>query len=126
MSGQSIYVLALLSIVFLSCSFAHPSIRTREDVRAVCDGCGYECDKCQYGVTISTLCGVPECRRGPGEICGGPSDSWGVCGDGLICSCNKCIGCSVDQLTCYSNPCPPHRSLEARHLGTFYGFPTAK
>lgn len=129
MSGQSTYLLVLLSVVFLSCSFAHPSIRQREDVRPICNGCGYDCDKCEYGVTISALCGIPECKKGPGEICGGPSDSWGVCAEGTYCNkCNKCTGCSLESelLTCYSDPCPPHRGMEARHLGSLYDFPTAK
>ncbi|XP_047371190.1 neuroparsin-A-like isoform X1 [Vespa velutina] len=126
MSGQSTYVLMLLSFIFVSSSFAHPFIRQREDVRQACKGCGRDCDKCKYGFTISDLCDVPVCKRGPGEICGGPSDSWGVCGAGLICSCNKCIGCSIEELECYSHTCPPHLSLETRHSDAYYRFPTAK
>ncbi|XP_014610517.1 PREDICTED: neuroparsin-A-like [Polistes canadensis] len=126
MSGQSIYILVLLfSVIFLSCSFAHPFIGQREDVRQICDGCGYQCDKCKYGFTISPLCGIPVCNRGPGEVCGGPSESWGICGDGLICSCNKCIGCSVEELDCYSHTCPPHRSLESRNSDAYFRFPPA-
>ncbi|XP_043492234.1 neuroparsin-A-like [Polistes fuscatus] len=126
MSGQSIYILVLLCVIFLSCSFAHPFIgQGREDVRQICDGCGYQCDKCKYGFTISPLCGIPVCNRGPGEVCGGPSESWGICGDGLICSCNKCIGCSVEELDCYSHTCPPHRSLESRNPDAYFRFPSA-
>lgn len=35
----------------------------REEVRPLCEGCGDECDKCEFGVTVSTLCGIRECRR---------------------------------------------------------------
>lgn len=55
--------------------------------------------------------------QGPGQICGGPSEAWGVCGDGLICNCNRCAGCSLASLECFTNPCLPHQSLESRgHL----------
>ncbi|KAI4495458.1 hypothetical protein M0802_008672 [Mischocyttarus mexicanus] len=124
MSGQSICILLLLSVVFLSSSFAHPFIRQREDMRQFCVGCGYECDKCKYGYTVSTHCGFPICNRGPGEACGGPSELWGICGDGLICSCNKCIGCSMLEFDCYSHTCPPHQSLDtSRHSEAYFRFP---
>ena len=35
------------------------------------------------------LCGEV-CLKGPGDICGGIGDQYGVCGDGLACSsCNR-------------------------------------
>ncbi|XP_012285340.1 neuroparsin-A [Orussus abietinus] len=105
----TVYVLALIAGNIL-CS-AHPARRP------VCEGCGDECDKCEFGVTKSALCGISECRKGPGEVCGGPSNSWGICGDGLICSCNRCAGCSIDSLVCFTNmTCLPHQSLESRHM----------
>ena len=42
---------------------SHPSIRIRESERRDCRGCGNECDKCVYGVAISPMCGVLECRK---------------------------------------------------------------
>lgn len=33
------------------------------------------------------------CLKGPGDICGGLGDQYGVCGAGLVCSsCNRCEG----------------------------------
>ncbi|XP_072749739.1 queen brain-selective protein-1 [Anoplolepis gracilipes] len=112
---QFIHVIAFLATIFLigKC-YSHPTLQRRQEVRPLCVGCGDECDKCEFGFTISALCGIAECRRGPGQICGGPSEAWGVCGDGLICSCNRCAGCSLDSLTCFANrACLPHQSLEA-------------
>merc|ERR1712150_67681 len=44
-----------------------------------------------------------ECRKGPGEICGGSGRQYGVCGEGLTCSdCNRCTGCSYTSFKCYS------------------------
>ncbi|XP_073368122.1 LOW QUALITY PROTEIN: queen brain-selective protein-1 [Mycetomoellerius zeteki] len=97
---QLTYMIVLLAAIFLidKCR-AHPAIAQRHEPR-------------------------PLCRRGPGQICGGPSDSWGVCGDGLICSCNRCTGCSVDNLTCFANTCLPHQSLETRsYPDIFDNFP---
>ncbi|CAL1674129.1 unnamed protein product [Lasius platythorax] len=115
---QFTHAIVFLATIFLigKC-YAYPSLQRRQEVRPPCMGCGDECDKCEFGVAISALCGIAECRRGPGQICGGPSESWGVCGDGLICSCNRCSGCSLDSLMCFANPCLPHQSLESRsHL----------
>ncbi|XP_011141108.1 neuroparsin-A [Harpegnathos saltator] len=110
------HIIALLAAIFLigKC-YAHPMIWQRQDIRSKeCTGCGNECDKCKYGVTVSALCGIEECRRGPGEYCGGPSQSWGVCGEGMFCICDRCVGCSVDFLTCFTKSCLPHQSLEQR------------
>lgn len=38
--------------------YAHPTFR-----QELCAGCGEECDKCEFGVVISALCGIAECRR---------------------------------------------------------------
>ncbi|XP_011637751.1 neuroparsin-A-like [Pogonomyrmex barbatus] len=112
---QFIHAIVLLATIFvIGKCHAHSTIQQRQELRPLCTSCGDECDKCDFGFIISTVCGTPQCRRGPGEICGGPSDTWGVCGDGLICSCNRCSGCSLDSLTCFANPCLPHQSLESR------------
>ncbi|XP_029167605.1 neuroparsin-A-like [Nylanderia fulva] len=122
---QFTHAIAFLATIFLigKC-YAHPTLQ-RQEVRPLCVGCGNDCDKCEFGFAISALCGIAECRRGPGQICGGPSEAWGVCGDGLICSCNRCAGCSLDSLTCFPNPCLPHQSLESRshHLEILDRFP---
>ncbi|EZA57869.1 hypothetical protein X777_00971, partial [Ooceraea biroi] len=51
--------IVLSAAIFLVC--AHPT--RRQEVRPLCVGCGDECDKCEFGFTISALCGIPECRR---------------------------------------------------------------
>eukprot|EP00092_Neocalanus_flemingeri_P009709 GFUD01010457.1.p1 GENE.GFUD01010457.1~~GFUD01010457.1.p1 ORF type:complete len:134 (+),score=32.05 GFUD01010457.1:73-474(+) len=44
------------------------------------------------------------CKKGPGDICGGAGDQYGVCGDGLSCSsCNLCTGCSYKSFSCYDD-----------------------
>ncbi|GAB1862955.1 Neuroparsin-A [Camponotus japonicus] len=116
----------LAAICLIGKCYAHPTIRQQE-VRPLCVGCGDECDKCKFGFVISTVCGIPECRRGPGDICGGRNEAWGVCGDGLICQCNRCAGCSLDSLVCFANhACLPHQSLESgSHLeDLFERFPS--
>lgn len=82
----------------------------------MCEGCGDECEECQHGYVMSAACGVYECRRGPGDSCGGPSDALGVCGEGLSCLCNECTGCSFASLTCYTNTCLPHQMVDSRNV----------
>ncbi|XP_020289105.1 neuroparsin-A-like [Pseudomyrmex gracilis] len=118
---QVFYAFTLLTAIFFV-GKCHPLLR-RQDVRPLCLGCGNECDKCEFGYTISTLCGIRECRRGPGQICGGPSETWGVCGEGLRCSCNRCSGCSLDSLTCFENPCLPHLESRSHLEPSLDGFP---
>ncbi|XP_011687192.1 PREDICTED: neuroparsin-A-like isoform X2 [Wasmannia auropunctata] len=124
---QLTFAIVLLATVFLiDRSQAHLAQRheSHEPKSVYCIDCGDKCDQCVFGSIMSTLCvGVRECRKGPGESCGGPSDSWGVCGDGLICSCNQCTGCSVDSLTCFVNTCLPHQSLERSHLDLLKNYP---
>ncbi|XP_012538010.1 neuroparsin-A [Monomorium pharaonis] len=104
------------AIVFLAAIFlidkcqAHPAIAQRYQALSLCRPCGDQCDQCEYGTTISTLCGVKECLKGPGERCGGPSEIEGVCGDGMMCNhCNKCIGCSSVNFKCKTDDyCLPH------------------
>ncbi|XP_032662967.1 neuroparsin-A-like [Odontomachus brunneus] len=88
----------------------------REQQPRECVGCGNECNRCKYGSTMSAFCGgIKECRRGPGEYCGGRSQSWGICGEGMICICNRCVGCSLDMLTCFSSSCLPQQNMEHRN-----------
>ncbi|XP_015587662.1 neuroparsin-A isoform X2 [Cephus cinctus] len=104
--SQTYYVLVLLAIFLLY--LAQPTM-------SHCIPCGSECDQCKHGVVTTRLCGIPECRKGPGEICGGPSKNWGICGDGLTCNCSQCSGCSLDTNECFTNMnCFPMRSKSRR------------
>ncbi|XP_051166724.1 neuroparsin-A-like [Leptopilina boulardi] len=117
MASQSICTFLLVTILPLC--IAHPMIKDREEERLLCETCGDDCDKCKFGVTFSSLCEVWQCQRGPGEICGGRGDKYGVCGDGLSCHCNKCVGCSIDSLDCYVNNCLPRTEIQLSHPNRF-------
>ncbi|XP_043274302.1 neuroparsin-A-like [Venturia canescens] len=108
------FTLTVLLVAILPICLSHPSIRTRESERRECQGCGRDCNKCVYGVAISPLCGVLECRKGPNERCGGHNNVKGVCGEGMLCQCEKCTGCSIDTLKCsdqsLDEPCRPSDS----------------
>ncbi|KAL6423108.1 hypothetical protein ACFW04_010538 [Cataglyphis niger] len=118
---QFTHAIVFLATIFLigKC-YAHPTFPRRHELKPLCaSGCGNECDKCEFGYTISALCGIAECRRGPGQICGGPNEAWGVCGEGLICRCNRCAGCSLDSFECFSDhACLPF-SEPGSHLEDF-------
>ena len=59
-------------------------------------------EECVHG-ELTTPCGVV-CKKGPGDICGGSGDQYGVCGNGLFCSnCNKCTGCSFTSFECFDD-----------------------
>ena len=45
-------------------------------------------DSCMFGWMVGP-CG-PVCLRGPGAVCGGAEDRYGVCGIGLTCENNRC------------------------------------
>ncbi|XP_033215938.1 uncharacterized protein LOC117172290 [Belonocnema kinseyi] len=117
---------AFLLVTVLPLCIAYPSIRDREEERIVCETCGNDCDKCKFGISFSSLCEVLQCRRGPGEICGGYDDKYGMCGDGLTCHCNKCVGCSTDLLECYTNSCLPHTEIQLSHPNHFNGLVLGK
>ncbi|XP_034944237.1 uncharacterized protein [Chelonus insularis] len=116
-------IVSLMLFVYLpQTSFS--IIRIRESERRIeCQGCRNECDKCEYGVAVSEQCGVLECRKGPDEPCGGENNA-GVCGDGMICLCERCVGCSVDTLQCsksnFNQPCLP--GAESSHDIRFLDF----
>ena len=41
---------------------------------------------------------------GPGEVCGGKHQRYGICGEGLMCSnCNRCQGCSMKTFECFDD-----------------------
>ncbi|XP_058796787.1 neuroparsin-A-like [Phymastichus coffea] len=112
--------LLLLLLCTLPMFLGHPAIIERAESKSECEGCGDECDKCKYGSAVSRWCGVKECLKGPGEICGGArEDKYGACGDGMYCRCNKCTGCSIDTLECFSGFCPivEHRQFRQGLLG---------
>ncbi|XP_076235430.1 queen brain-selective protein-1 [Calliopsis andreniformis] len=98
---QTIYVAILLTVVLLfdKC-FGYPSIRQRQTMKLSCKSCEEDsCSKCEFGVVMSPSCGRV-CAKGPNQICGGPGESWGICGDGMFCNCNRCDGCSTNKLNC--------------------------
>ncbi|XP_057338588.1 neuroparsin-A-like [Microplitis mediator] len=134
---QIFYYVSLKLLVIILSTFILSSasiIRVRESERRIeCPrGCAGECDKCEYGVSVSQQCGVLECRKGPDERCGGHGN--GACGDGMICLCERCIGCSTDTLECssthFDHPCLPPgindntndpRYLDFNNNHIFYG-----
>ncbi|XP_015440223.1 PREDICTED: neuroparsin-A-like [Dufourea novaeangliae] len=97
---QTVYVAVLLVIVLLfdKC-FGYPSNKLGQEVLHNCQSCGDSCNKCKFGVTTMPFCGRV-CAKGLNEVCGGPKDSWGICGDGMYCNCNRCHGCSTKGLDC--------------------------
>ncbi|XP_023320384.1 neuroparsin-A isoform X2 [Eurytemora carolleeae] len=69
--------------------------------------------KCFYGLGEGP-CG-PVCLKGPGEVCGGEDDIYGICSEGLTCSnCNRCTGCSYFSLRCFDDGCASE--------DTYFGF----
>ncbi|XP_014486953.1 PREDICTED: uncharacterized protein LOC106750834 [Dinoponera quadriceps] len=116
---QPVHTIVLLAAIFvIGKCYTYPMILQRQEAQMQeCNGCGNECDKCTFGVTVSSFCGVNECRKGPGERCGGPSQSLGVCGAGLSCTCGLCTGCSLDVYShpCIPNTCPPYQTWEQRN-----------
>ena len=41
---------------------------------------------------------------GPGEVCGGKNERYGICGEGLMCSnCQRCQGCSLKTFECFDD-----------------------
>ncbi|XP_078035662.1 queen brain-selective protein-1 [Augochlora pura] len=93
---MSIAALILVALVFDKC-FGHPPIKLRKP--NYCETCDDSCNKCEFGVTTLPSCGLV-CAQGPDDVCGGPNDEWGICGDGMYCYCNKCHGCSAKGLKC--------------------------
>lgn len=60
--------------------------------------------RCKYGWDEDP-CGNKICTKGPGEVCGGKHQRYGVCGEGLMCSnCNRCQGCSLRTFECFDDP----------------------
>ncbi|TRY71472.1 hypothetical protein TCAL_13025 [Tigriopus californicus] len=61
-------------------------------------------DDCKYGWEVDS-CGETVCTKGPGEVCGGRFQIYGICGEGLMCSnCGRCHGCSFKTFECYDDP----------------------
>ncbi|XP_017755251.1 PREDICTED: neuroparsin-A-like [Eufriesea mexicana] len=120
--------IVLLTIVLLldKCS-GYPSIREKQGIAFYCTGCGDFCHKCEYGTVISNACGIRQCAKGPDESCGGPRELYGICGEGMRCNCNKCVGCSLEKLNCSvdQDPCLPHKSSESRDMNRFERWSTA-
>ncbi len=63
----------------------------------------FNSDNCRYGWEVD-VCGVKQCTKGPGDLCGGKHQRYGICGEGLMCSnCNRCYGCSLKTFECYED-----------------------
>ncbi|XP_011504360.1 PREDICTED: neuroparsin-A-like isoform X2 [Ceratosolen solmsi marchali] len=105
----------LLLLGILPLFLGHPTIIERGEQRSECEGCADECEKCKYGFAFSNWCGLKECLKGPGEMCGGVRNKYGACGEGMYCRCNKCTGCSIDTLECFSGFCPIYEQMQLRH-----------
>ncbi|XP_076165671.1 queen brain-selective protein-1 [Ptiloglossa arizonensis] len=110
-----IAVLLVVVLLFDKC-FGYPSTRLKLGFRQSCESCGDLCNTCPAGIAISPVCGRV-CAKRPGEICGGPGEMWGICGEGMYCNCNRCSGCSTTDLNCmqesgFKNIClPPVQSV---------------
>ena len=77
-----------------------------------------ELQRTQDCSNLKGFCGQ-ECYKGPGDICGGLGDQYGVCGEGLVCSsCNRCIGCSYNSFTCFDD----HECLTEDNVWLSVGF----
>ncbi|XP_034177560.1 queen brain-selective protein-1 isoform X2 [Osmia lignaria lignaria] len=124
---HTVCIAILLAVVLLyDRCFGYPSIRQRQGLVHVCESCADSCDKCEYGVVMSVACGVPQCAKGPDQLCGGHKDIFGICGEGMHCNCNKCIGCSSDEFECSKkDPCLPGSLLQFSHFDRFGRLPTA-
>lgn len=124
---QSVRIAVLIAVclVFDKCT-GYPSIRQRPGIPPYCQGCGDSCHKCEYGIALSAACGgIPQCAKGPDELCGGPRELYGTCGEGMHCSCNRCVGCSTEKFGCskIQNACLPHKSSEPRDVNRFGRLP---
>ena len=59
---------------------------------------------CKYGWD-DTTCGFYICKKGPGDVCGGKYDMYGICGVGTMCSnCNRCQGISMLTFERFDDP----------------------
>ncbi|OXA49944.1 uncharacterized protein LOC110854119 [Folsomia candida] len=103
-----IYVVAMVVLIFAFSSYAD-----KYGVSAMprCAPCpGGECPEppagtCTYGV-VTNFCGRRICAKGPGEVCGtGMFKMLGACGDGMTCSCGRCIGCYINTMECFDKTC---------------------
>ena len=60
-------------------------------------------ERCKYGWELDA-CGDKTCTKGPGDLCGGKHNRYGICGEGLMCSnCNRCYGCSLKTFECFED-----------------------
>ncbi|XP_053986613.1 neuroparsin-A-like isoform X1 [Hylaeus volcanicus] len=79
--------------------------------------CG-DCSQCPFGTAKSPVCGEV-CAKGPGDMCGGHRDEWGICGEGMFCNCNRCDGCSVKDLNCPSTLGLTKLCIPGKHTPNF-------
>ncbi len=63
----------------------------------------FDFTQCVFGWEIDA-CGHKVCTKGPGDLCGGKHQRYGICGEGLMCSnCNRCQGCSLKTFQCFDD-----------------------
>ncbi|KAK3852485.1 hypothetical protein Pcinc_040931 [Petrolisthes cinctipes] len=89
------FVSCCVIVVLLLAQEGSAAPRCMEYDRAAPQGCKYgtSLDWCRNGV----------CSKGPGQRCGGYRWEYGKCGEGTVCMCGVCTGCSPFDGSCYSN-----------------------
>nr|AXF48195.1 neuroparsin [Laodelphax striatellus] len=111
---QSLFLTALLSSIVMVLARPEWYEANTRDVPVLQSGslvnvCGDV--KCHFGGNYlrrghETTC---FCYKGPGEVCGGHDNIFGICETGLECnSCGKCVGCAHNisyGFKCYDDNC---------------------
>ena len=88
-STHKTLVLTTLLLSSLTVTVARPPISSAGSSMVWCYWALVSEDSCTWGSMLGP-CG-PVCLRGPGAVCGGAEDRYGVCGTGLTCSeDNRC------------------------------------
>ncbi|KFB49001.1 AGAP000108-PA-like protein [Anopheles sinensis] len=120
MSSGSVLLLTVLLIGYIYWSLAQPTnifeIRCKlkkpvKDAHIVCP----------HGVFIDP-CGMEECIRGPGDLCGNTKYDivlYGQCDHDLLCCNSRCRGCTA-QGVCFDEPCHPPKQHGMQHRSDPY------
>ena len=100
------FVMASLVLLVLICpdnGSAYPRICRRRNSFSDDDSGPFDPSTCKYGWERNA-CGQKTCTKGPGDLCGGKHQRYGICGEGLMCSnCNRCYGCSLKTFECFED-----------------------
>jgi len=98
---SSLLLAAAVLVVFLAAAAEAYVLRGCYGGQA--DNALFDEGRCSYGWEVDA-CGRKSCTKGPGDICGGKNNRYGICGEGLMCSnCNRCQGCSLKTFECYDD-----------------------